>query len=266
MTAGVVIFAYNNEQIDYLAMANWSAKNIRRHLDLPVAVVTNVAPPLDYKFEQVIIAESNGEHTRNFADIGKNVTWYNGNRVDAYTLSPWSQTLVLDADYVVASNQLRTLLDVDQDFLAPGRAYDITGLQTFEDLNVYGRYKMPMSWATVIMFRRSRTAELIFECMTMIKNNWSHYRALYGIARPTYRNDFALSIAMNIVDGHILSTPNIPWQLASLTPEHRLTQADADTYRVEYVTSDKKPRYIVINHDFHAMGKSHLGAIVANNS
>jgi hypothetical protein len=102
--------------------------------------------------------------------------------------------------------------------------------------------------------------------MSMIKNNWQHYRSLYGIARPTYRNDFALSIAMNIVDGHTLSTPNIPWQLASLTPEHRLTQVDADTYRVEYVTPDKKSRWITVNHDFHAMGKSHLGAIVANNS
>jgi hypothetical protein len=159
MTTGVLIFAHNNEHIDYLAMANWSAKNIRRHLNLPVAVVTNIAPPLNYKFEQIIIANSDGKDKRNFADIAENVTWHNGNRVDAYSLSPWSQTLVLDADYVVASNQLLTLLDVKQDFLAPRQAYDITGLQTFEDLNVYGRYKMPMSWATVIMFRRSKTAE-----------------------------------------------------------------------------------------------------------
>ena len=125
---------------------------------------------------------------------------------------------------------------------------------------------MPMSWATVIMFRRSKTAELVFECMSMIKRNWLHYCNLYGINRTTYRNDFALSIAMNIVSGHTLSTPNIPWRLASVTPEHQLTQVDVDTYRVEYVTPDRKPRWITINHDFHAMGKGHLGAIVANNS
>jgi hypothetical protein len=192
--------------------------------------------------------------------------WHNGNRTDAYDLSPWSQTLVLDADYVVASNQLLTLLEVDQDFLAPRLAYDITGLQTFEDLNVYGRYKMPMTWATVMMFRRSATAEMIFNCMSMIKNNWQHYRNLYGINRPTYRNDFALSIATGIVDGHTLTAPVIPWKLASLTPEHKLMQIDADTYRVEYITQDKKSRYITIKHDFHAMGKHHLGEIVANNS
>jgi hypothetical protein len=42
MTQGVVIFAFNNEQIDYLAMAAWSARNIRRHLDLPTCVITDV--------------------------------------------------------------------------------------------------------------------------------------------------------------------------------------------------------------------------------
>jgi hypothetical protein len=264
MTTGVVIFAYNNEHIDYVAMAAWSAQNIRRHLGLPVALITDSAPPTKYKFEQTIVAPAQGSYTRKFADISSNVTWYNGNRTDAYTLSPWSHTLVLDADYVVTSNQLLTLMNINQDFLAPRHAYDITGLQTFTDLNTYGRYGMPMSWATVMMFRRSKTAEMIFECMNMIKNNWQHYRNLYGIARPTYRNDFALSIAMNIVDGHTLTTPNIPWKLASLTPEHKLTQLDQDQYRVDYITANKKSQWVTINHDFHAMGKSHLGAIVAN--
>ena len=57
MTSGVLIFAFNNEHIDYLAMANWSAKNIRRHLQLPVAVVTDQIVPTDYYFEQVIPAK-----------------------------------------------------------------------------------------------------------------------------------------------------------------------------------------------------------------
>ena len=264
MITGVVIFAYNNEHIDYLAMANWSAKRIRRHLNLPVAVITDRAPPPHYKFEQVIITSTESSSRRKFADIDESVTWYNGNRVDAYSLSPWGQTLVLDADYVVASNQLLTLLDVKQDFLAPSQAYDITGLQTFEDLNVYGKHKMPMSWATVMMFRRSQQAEMIFDCMIMIKQNWQHYCGLYGITRSTYRNDFALSIAMNIVDGHTLSTPAIPWKLASLTPEHRLTQVEQDTYRIDYTLPDGRSRWITVNQDFHAMGKGHFGAIIAS--
>ena len=102
--------------------------------------------------------------------------------------------------------------------------------------------------------------------MQMIRDNWDHYRNLYGILKSTYRNDFALSIAMNIVDGHTLSTPAIPWQLASVTPDHKLTQISQDVYRLDFTTADKKSRWITLTHDFHAMGKHHLGAIVANNS
>lgn len=264
MTTGVLIFAYNNEHIDYLAMANWSAKNIRRHLNLPVAVITNVPPPHEYKFEQVIIANTTSQHTRKFDDLPESVTWYNGNRVDAYSLSPWSQTLVLDADYVVASNQLSTILNSKENFLAHSSAYDITNHPAFDEHNFFGRNRMPMWWATVMMFRRSNEAEMIFDCMSMIKQNWNHYRNLYGVNKGTYRNDYALSIALGIVNGHTLDYPAIPWRLASLTHNHKLTQTSKDNYRVDFQTQNKKSRWLTINHDFHAMGKGHLGAIIAS--
>jgi hypothetical protein len=266
MITGVLIFAYNNEHIDYLAMANWSAKNIRRHLNLPVAVVTDQIVPPEYKFEQVIFAKTAGKHRRKFVDLPESVTWYNGNRVDAYALSPWGQTLVLDADYVVASSQLLTVVNSEHDFLAHGTAYDVTGHKEFDENNFFGRNRMPMWWATVMMFRRSAQAEMIFDCMTMIKNNWDHYRALYGVARTTYRNDYALSIALNIVSGHTQQTPAIPWSLASVSHEHALAQLDQDQYRVEYNTQEGRRRYITLAQDFHAMGKGHLGAIVDNAS
>jgi hypothetical protein len=54
--------------------------------------------------------------------------------------------------------------------------------------------------------------------------------------------------------------------LASLTPEHQLTQLDTDRYRVDFATADNKSRWIELTTDFHAMGKQQLGDIVANNS
>jgi len=116
-----------------------------------------------------------------------------------------------------------------------------------------------------MMFRRSNQAQMIFDCMTMIKNNWNHYCNLYGTMARTYRNDYALSIAQNILSGHTLSYPAIPWALANVSHEHQLTQLDQDTYRVDYIANNK-PRWITLKQDFHAMGKGHLGAIIANNS
>ena len=265
MTQGVVIFAFNNDVIDYVAMANWSARNIHRNLDLPVCVVTDkTCLPSDHNFDAVVHAQATDTHWRHFKDFGASATWYNGHRVHAYDLTPWDQTLVLDADYVVASNQLKCLFSADQDFLAHGRAIEVTGHQSFEENNTFGRHRVPMSWATVMMFRRSTTAQLIFDSMSMIQQHWRHYLDLYGISKKTYRNDIALSIAQLIVNGHGLQAPFIPWDLVSVEADHRLTQLEQDLYRVDYTTANNQPRWLTLNHDFHAMGKRHLGDIVAD--
>jgi hypothetical protein len=265
MTTGALIFAFNNESTDYVAMASWSARNIRRWLNIPTAIVTD-ANPRDQRlsgFDQIIPATASAGGTRWFEDYQATVTWHNAGRTDAYTLSPWDQTLVLDADYVVASAQLKMLLDSNQEFLAHATAYDITGVDNFVGLNEYGEYKIPMSWATVMMFRRSTYAELIFDCMRMIRDNWRHYKDLYRIASSTYRNDHALSIALNIVNGQTLQHHSIPWGLASVTPEHIVTRTSKDCYRIDYVDQEKRPRWTTIrNQDFHAMGKRHLEKII----
>jgi hypothetical protein len=202
---------------------------------------------------------------RYFSDYNTTVTWHNTNRMDAYALSPWDQTLVLDADYVVASNQLGTILQSPDNFLAHRWASDVTGLTDFTGLNYFGNYRMPMWWATVMMFRRSDTAKMIFDAMSMVRNNWMHYRNLYANNSGTYRNDHALSIALNTVNGHMQPQCSIPWNLASLLPEHKLTQLGQDHYRVDFVTGDNKTRWINLQQqDFHAMGKLQLGEIIAN--
>jgi hypothetical protein len=251
MTTGALIFARNNEQIDYVAMAEWSARRIQRHLGIPTHIVTDDSE-----------ISSNSRH---FEDVGT-VTWHNLNRMDAYQLSPWDRTLMLDADYVVATDQLQSVLQADQDFLAHDRAYDVTGINDFSGLNSFGAHAMPMWWATVVMFRRSRHVELIFDAMRMIRDNWTHYRNIYGNRNATYRNDHALTIALGTVNGHTLDHPSIPWGLASLTPQHQLTQVDEDCFRVDYITAENRPRWITLTQDFHAMGKRHLGDIVASSS
>lgn len=249
MTTGALIFAINNGSIDYESMAKWTAGNVQRHLGIPTHLVTS--------------DQAQDHNHRYFHGLGR-VVWHNQNRADAYDLSPWDQTLVLDADYVVASDQLARVLESQHDFLAHRWAFDITGCNDFKGLNWFGEHRMPMWWATVMMFRRSDHAKMIFDSMRMVRHNWSHYRRIYKISQPTYRNDHALSIALGICDGHDLSHAEIPWKLASLTPEHQLSQIDQDTYRVDFVNSMNQPRCIELSQDFHAMGKTHLEAIVAS--
>jgi hypothetical protein len=264
MSKGVLIFAYNNETVDYVAMARWSAGNIDRHLGVPTAIVTN-KEFVAKDYERCILIEPPATaQKRYFRDHKAAGVWYNTNRVSAYELSPWEHTLLLDSDYVVASDQLSVLFDTNQDFLAHRWAHDITGNLPFKGNESFGTYRMPMMWATVVSFRRSKTAQLIFDSMEMIRNNWNHYLQLYQIDEQTYRNDYALSIAMNIVNGHTLSDPVIPWPLATATPETKLTQVDQDTYKIQYENSEQKQRWMIIRQDFHAMCKRDLGEIVGN--
>ncbi len=125
LSQGVLIFAFNNEATDYIAMAAWSAKNIRRHLNLPVAVVTdNPEAAAKHKFEHIIATVADTGGSRHFADYNATVTWHNAGRINAYELSPFEQTLVLDADYVIASDRLLQVLELPQQFAAFKDGFD----------------------------------------------------------------------------------------------------------------------------------------------
>ena len=259
---GALIFAFDTEHTNYVNMAAWAAERVKKWLNIPVAVVTNTPDAAKQSvFDRVIVADPLGANSRWFGDLQAHVTWHNGNRVNAYELTPWQQTLVLDADYVVNSDQLQAVLDSPHDFLCFKTAFDLAKPdQPF--IPTFGRYQFPMYWATVMMFRKSNTAQYIFEAMQMIRQHWTHYRDLYHISEHTYRNDFALSIALAIVSGQTLKVDAIPWSMASVLPEHHLT-CQEDFWTIEYKNEQGKSRTVsVVGQDFHAMGKQDLGAIV----
>jgi hypothetical protein len=49
-----------------------------------------------------------------------------------------------------------------------------------------------------------------------------------------------------------------------VTPSPRVSELAPDHYRVDYQNGQGQARWITLNHDLHVMGKSHLGAIIAN--
>lgn len=270
MTTGALIFAFDNEATDYVAMAAWSAQRIRRWLKIPVAVVTDAVERAEAcaAFDRVIPAQAQTGGKRWFEDYQESVSWHNAGRVDAYTLTPWNQTLVMDADYVVNSPLLATAFDYDLDFLCFRDAYNLTNPdQPF--LSMFGRHNFPMHWATVMLFRKSTSVAWIFESMQMIRQNWQHYRDLYGIAETNYRNDYALSIALSLVNGHNPRVSSFAWRMASVLPSDKLQLLDDQDpeqyfWEIAYTnTENKLKKFGFVGMDFHAMGKRDLGDIVA---
>lgn len=262
MTTGATILAFNNGTIDYVALAAWSARRIKRWLKIPVCIITD-SVDVDPIFDHVVNTEALGDRCRFFEDIGATVPWHNANRADAYELTPWNRTLLLDADYVVSSAALQTMLQAPCDFMCHRYATDVMTGRRLDALNWFGRYRFPQWWATVMVFQKSQQASYIFEIMQMVRDHWEHYRMLYAIANPTYRNDHALSIALGLESGHTLVTYDIPWNLQSVMPDVWLEQEDDDLFMARCMSQGSQSRLHIHGTDFHAMGKAQLGAIVA---
>jgi hypothetical protein len=252
MTQGVLMFAFDNDWVKYTRFAAWSAKRIHRYLGLPVSLITNSTDVTDPVFDQILSqpAKANGV---------RQGTWYNLDRYLAGKMSPYDQTLLLDADYVVCGDQLACLFDSNQDLLAMTTAYDVTGRSDYHDLNTMGRHAMPSAWATVIYWRRSVLAQQVFNFMGMIQQNWQHYKDIYGIQERRFRNDYALAIALNTMHGHRATWPAIPWSMANVGPDCVIASRSADTFDVTYELSSKTQRRVRISaQDFHVMDKTQM--------
>ena len=163
---------------------------------------------------------------------------------------------------MINSEDLKVVIESPQEFMCFRSAFNLARPEE-EFLNTFGTYRYPMYWATVMMFRKGNTAQYIFDAMQMIRENWTHYRDLYHIAQPTYRNDYALSIALGLVSGQTLKVDAIPWGMPSVVPENKLTLSNDTFWDIEYEDAQGKCKTVsIVGLDFHAMGKRDLGVIV----
>ena len=264
MSNGALIFAFDNENTSYLDLAAWSAERVKRHLKIPVAVVTNQPQNADSVFDYVIESDSGDANAKPFEDYGNSASWHNSRRTDAYELTPFEKTLVLDADYVVNNDFLSYYFCLDTDFVCYKDAFSVNQADNdrLDEYNTFGTHRFPMWWATVMLFRKSNTAAYIFDCMNMIRQNWKHYLDLYDIQSPIYRNDFALSIALGIVSGHTLNVDTFDVPMATVMPSQRIKQLDDDYWQFTWQHNGREKTAALGGFDFHAMCKRDLGEIV----
>ena len=233
MSKGALIFAYNND-FDYLSMADVAAGLVRKNLGIPTTVVTDEASlagkQLKY-IDNVVTKESVGGNTRSFMLPNTTVKtlWRNLNRSDAYELSPYDQTLMLDSDYFVFSDRLKHVFTTEHEFLCFDRVYDVTGQDTYTSDAVIGKYSLPMIWATAVYFTKSEFSQLVFEFVKVIRENYRYYSLLYNFSPKPFRNDFAFSIALHTLSGYTTDRRHFfPWSMPSLT-----TRASVLDYRPE---------------------------------
>ena len=267
MTTGVMMFAMG-DGIDYTALAAWNARRVHQYLNLPVCLVTDQAPT-DPVFDHVVrVTSTAATASRYFADQDSLVSWHNHNRCDAMDLSPFDRTLLIDADYVISSDRLRMVIDYGADIMCFRTAYDVATGRDLVDLNHFGAHRMPMWWATVIAFSRTSVTRFVFDAWRMVRDNWRHYRDIYGIRDPLFRNDYAMTIALGIVSGHTLKVDAISWRMPTILPgtEFKLNSAPWGEFQIFYRDDHDRLRTqnAFSQTDCHVMAKSQLTKIVSD--
>ena len=266
MSRGVLLFAFNTEKFNYYEMAEYTARRVNHFLGLPVTIVTDedsYPEDTDYVWDNVIKVVPDKNNTRVWG------TWINKGRWQAYELTPYDETLLIDVDYVVNSNKLSMLFDIYDDFICHNTIDFL--MQPNADQEKISYYGYNSLWATVVLFRKCDKSRRIFECMQMVQNNYEYYMNLHSFNTGIYRNDYALTIAMDIVNGHLTDKSDyIPWNLIHIGSNTQIYKNNDDELDTEFtVTFDNWQRgkvrkeYITIKDmDLHLMNKDLFKEII----
>jgi hypothetical protein len=211
MTQGILIFAFNNSEVDYVELAIYAAKRAKQFLNKPVSLVTDSVDWL-YKtfpddvdvFDKIIESVDTTTQVKKFYDGANNysnLVWKNSNRANCFDLSPYDETLVIDSDFIINSPFLGYCWDQSHDFLIYNKYNDLASWRDTSEFDYINQFSIPFYWATVFFFKKTVTTNQFFTLIEHIKNNWVYYAKLYRVPSTRYRNDIAFSIAIHMMNG-----------------------------------------------------------------
>ena len=225
-TKGIVVFARNNSQVDYVKQAHFLAKRARQYLNLPTTLVTDSLDFLDIEYpdwqevfdrvvsivwqekditDNTILSRGENHNQKKFYDgslVSKRLEWKNESRTLAYDVSPYNETLVLDSDIIICNDIFLRCFQQNHDFLVYKHATELLDVDRGDDFRRISDTSVDFYWATCIFFRKTEENKIFFDLTKHIQENWNHYNNIFQINSPYYRNDYAFSIAIHIMNGY----------------------------------------------------------------
>ncbi len=279
MSKGVVLFASNNSKINYVKQANFLAKRIKKYMNLPTSIVTDIDIQTKYPdtvevFDE-IIQVNNLKHSyanKRYHDgtlSNRVLNFNNGNRADAYFLTPYDETLVMDTDYIVSSDILNNCFEQQNDLCLYKDAVHLgihSGTPEFDKIS---DTSVDFYWATVVFFRKTKVNEIYFNLIKHIQENYMHYRSVYQFKSNVYRNDFAFSIAAHIMNGYqkgnfVTSLPGKHYYTIDKDVLHSIVDTEI---KVLVEKSQRLGEYTLAkfnNMNLHVMNKFSLERVIDN--
>ena len=234
---GIVAFALNTKTTDYVSIAKKTLSVASKKLDLPYTLITD-SPDHTYT------------NSRFDVDLNSFVQWRNFNRSSAYELTPYDETIVIDADYLVVDDSILNIFDCNWDYLLHRNSHALT----VDWPKNMGEHSLPYVWATVFAFRKTEKSKLFFDLISRIQKNYSYYRELFNISERNYRNDYAFSIADIVINGYAVDKNSIPGSILALDQSIKEIQLQ----NRNFVVRDTNKAYVLPRTNLHIMSKAYL--------
>lgn len=216
-SCGIVFFAYNTSEINYMRFAAVSAMFAKRHLDnVSISIVTRKGDlnwflqhdknNLADIFDNIILSEYKGdENYRKFYDSPYTIfesNFQNRNKHKVINYTPYDNTLLLDVDYIIQNDDFKQFLESESDIRLFNHAEHITGEEMHDDEQWFHEHGIKLVWSTVICFNKhSELTNLFFNLWGHVSDNYEYYKFLYGFPGNLHRTDFCASIAAHILNG-----------------------------------------------------------------
>lgn len=276
---GVIMFAHNNTEIDYFRLAVVNALLVQKNLG--IKNVTVVTDPHSLKqgektlgkrlikkaINNIIVIDKDKNfkalNQRLYKDTShttKYLPFYNVNRCDAYNLSPYEETLLIDVDYLILSDTLNHCWGHNNELMMNWKYQDI--MYERKDPSLARLYDMgiTMYWATVVYFRKTEYVESFFNVVSHVKNNPQFYKDLYQWQGTLYRNDYSFSIAAHMMSGFVdKGIPQLPTTLYKSFDTDDVHSAVDENTIVMYLEKPRSPGDFMLTKwqgiDLHIMNK-----------
>jgi len=211
MTVGALMIARNNTEIDYVKQAVFNGYQIKRYLGIPVSLITDNVDYLhdrftEHPFDQIIEIQNTKDYGYKKYNDGtysrRNLEFKNTTRARAYELSPYDETLLLDTDYIIANDLLKNCFNQLHDFLIYKDGIELSNWRDISEFRTISSKGIDFYWATVVFFRKTPENKVFFSLLHHISENYDHYRTIFQITSPLFRNDYVFSIAIHIMNGY----------------------------------------------------------------
>jgi hypothetical protein len=215
MTKGIIIFAHNGPEVDYGTMSVIAGGLAKKHLGLPVSLITDkwtiswlkesgIYTKAESIFDKIIEIEKPWTKNKRKLHDGfhsQEIPFVNSNRCSAYDLSPYDQTMLIDSDFLIFSDQLNEYWNVDSSVMLGHSMNDFTGNRSGVLDQRVSETGIHMFWATTVMFTKNQESRFFFKLVDFIKDNYAYYADLFRFDSRQYRNDIAFSVAKHIMNG-----------------------------------------------------------------